>query len=335
MKTLTSIELNAIIKERSKTILEMFGQVATSGVNDPHLLAVLQDVKKYWKDFVRPALTSFSCEAVGGRPELANNAALMFTLASSGFGIHDDIIDESSNKHLRMTIRGLHGVDKALLAGDLLIVKAWTIIREMITKNYEPKKIADIIETYGNSSIEICEAEFMETLCRRKLETDLEHYENIIWKAMAEMEACAKIGAIMGNGNDNEVQALAEFGRRLGFMHRLDDDVEDCLNSKNDLPHRIEFESVPLPLLFAAKSSTEIFLKIKRIVEKSHISPIDVRRLLGFCFDTEAFEYVRKIAEKNRGEAIHKLGKIKDSSARNVLLSMTEQSYQRILELCL
>ena len=91
MKTLTSIELNAIIKERSKTILEMSGQVAISGVNDPQLLGVLQDVKKYWKDFVRPALTSFSCEAVGGRPELANNAALMFTLASSGFGIHDDI----------------------------------------------------------------------------------------------------------------------------------------------------------------------------------------------------------------------------------------------------
>jgi geranylgeranyl pyrophosphate synthase len=140
-------ELNTLIRERCGEILEKFGQVAVSGVRDPKLLAALEDVKKYWRDLNRPSLTFFSCEAVGGTYEISKDAALMFTLASSGFGIHDDILDRSSNKHLRrMTILGLHGLETALLVGDLLIVKAWSVAHEMIRKTRNPSKIADVLE---------------------------------------------------------------------------------------------------------------------------------------------------------------------------------------------
>ena len=334
-KEFTSNELDAVLKKRSKKVLERFGEVAISEVKDFKLLAILKNVINYWKDSFRPALTSFSCEVVGGKPDAADDAGLMFTLASSGFGLHDDILDKSSSKHLRNTILGLNGSDNALLVGDLLIFKAWMLVHEMIRKTRNHSKIADIVEAYGRFSIEVCEAEFMETLCRRNLEIDLEYYLNFQWKAMAEIEACSRIGAIMGNGKAKEVNALGEFGRRLGFVSRLADDIEDCLNLKGDLIHRIEFESVPLPLLYAAKSSTEKNLAIKHIIEKSQISPSDVKKLLGFCFETEAFKYVLRIARKNEEECICKLHALKNSSARNVLLSMIKVSCVHVAELCL
>jgi geranylgeranyl diphosphate synthase, type I len=299
------------------------------------LLSALNDVKKYWRDLSRPALTSLSCEAVGGKLGEAEDVSLMLTLGSSGFGIHDDIIDRSLNKHLRMTIYGLYGIESALLVGDLLIMKAWTTIHEMVRKNHKPNAIADVIQAYGNASVEICEAELMETLCRRRLDTDLEYYKNILWKAMAEIEACTKIGAILGGGTKSEIQALAEFGRRFGYISRLGDDIEDCLNLKGDLVHRMAFESVPLPLLYAAKSSNETYFEIKHIIEKSQISPSDVRRLVGFCYKTDSFEYVRKIAELNKRDGAMKLNKLKPSAALNVLLAMLNSSYSRVAELCL
>jgi geranylgeranyl diphosphate synthase type I len=328
-------QLNMVIKERSRAILEKFGKVAVSSVSEPKLLAALENVKNYWRDVNRPTLTSFSCEAVGGNPKTADNAALMFTLASSGFGIHDDILDKSSNKHLRMTILGLHGIDTALLVGDLLIVKAWNIAHEMIRKTSYPTKIADILEIYGNLSVEICEAEFMETQCRRKVDTDIAHYENILWKEMAETEACSRIGAMLGDGKPSEVEALSGFGRRLGFISRLADEVEDCLNVKGDLPHRILHESVPLPLLYAAKSSTEKYAKIKKILEKNNIGPSDVKSLLASCFETEAFEYVRNLAKKNEEEANRKLGFLGSSIARSVLLFLVDGAYARVASLCI
>ena len=303
------------------------------------MLEVLADVKKYWgrrSQLSRPALTTFSCEAVGGEPELSYDVGVMFTLASAGFGIHDDILDKSNHKHLgRSTILGLHGLDSALLVGDLLIFKAWTMFHEIIRKILKPIKIADIIEAYGNSSVEVCEAEFMESSCRRNLELDLDFYKSILWKAMAETEVCCRIGAIMGDGKENEIEALAEFGRRIGFISRLGDDVEDCLNIKADLPHRLEFESVPLPLLYAAKSSKQRYDRIKTIIKKPRITPFDVKTLLNLCFEAESFDYIQKMAKKNRNLALKSLQIIRPSTPRHMLSLMISKYYDRVNNLCL
>jgi len=317
-----------IVKERCEKILQRFGQVVIEDITNPKLIQALEDVKKYWKDFSRPALTSFSCEAVGGDPAMSENASLMFTLASSGFGIHDDIIDKSSNKHLRMTILGLHGVDTALLVGDLLMVKAWTLMHEMT--NNTPRLCAAIFKEYGLFCIEVCEAEFMETLCRKNLDTDLQYYQDILWKAMGETAACCKIGAMIGGGQEPQVEDLSKFGRRIGFMSRLADDMEDCLNVKADLAHRVSYESLPLPLLYAAKSSTDRYEKIKSILKKTIIEPSDIKLLLELCFESEAFEYIRKIGETNMRMAFENLNQIEHSPSKDVLLSIVNQSYQRI-----
>jgi geranylgeranyl pyrophosphate synthase len=327
--------LNSLVIERGRKILEKFGEVAISQVEDKRLLAALEEVKKYWRDLNRPTLTSFSCESVGGSAELAENASLMFTLASAGFGLHDDILDRSRRKHLRKTILGLHGIDTALLVGDLFIVKAWTISSEMIRKTANAIKIADILQVYGSLSVEICEAEFMETKCRKRVDTDYSYYQNVLWKEMAETEACCRIGGMLGGGRLGEVEALSEFGRRIGFISRLANEVEDCLNVTGDLGHRILYESVPLPLLYAAKSSVEEYAKIKKIVEKKYFGQSDVRSLLESCFNTEAFEFIRSLAKKNEDEAIKKLRLLKTSEARDVLLLLINSAYDRVASLCI
>ncbi len=329
-----TFEAKRMIKERCEKILEKFGKVAISGVKEPKLIAALQDVMNYWRDFNRPSLTFFSCEAVGGTYEISQYAALMFTLASSGFGIHDDILDKSKNKHLRSTILGLHGIDTALLIGDLLIVKAWTIAHELITKTNDPKKIADVLKVYGNLSVEVCEAEFMETQCRKKVDTDFKFYEKILWKEMAETEACSRIGAMIGGGKTSEIEALAYFGRSLGFLSRLANEVEDCLNVKGDLAHRIKYESIPLPLLYAAKTSDNVRKRIKTIVNKKEISLSDVEVLSKICFDSQAFEYINNLAKKKGEEAYHKLSELKSSMSRTLLLATAIQANARVDLLC-
>ncbi len=328
-------ELGGVIRERTDRILDKFSKVAVAQVCNQKLLTALEDVKKYWRDLIRPSLASFSCEAVGANPEISEEAGLMFTLASSGFGLHDDILDNSRSKHLRMTILGLHGADVALLLGDLLIVKAWSIAHEMIRKNPNPLRVADILETYGNLSVEICEAEFMETQCRQKVNTKLVSYENILWREMAEIEACSRVGAMLGGGKPFEVEALAEFGRRLGLMSRLADEVEDCLNLKGDLLHRIKFESLPLPLLYAASRSRTAHSGIRNIIRKAQVTPLDAKALLKFCFDTEAFEYVHELAEKNKKTGTKKLQLLQPSDARMVLSTLMTKSYDRITSHCI
>jgi geranylgeranyl diphosphate synthase type I len=222
-----------------------------------------------------------------------------------------------------------------LLIGDLLIVKAWTFAHELIRETGNPTKIADVLEVYGDLSVEICEAEYMETQCRRNVDTDIDYYVNILWKEMAETEACSRIGAMLGDGKPSEIEALSEFGRILGFISRLSDEVEDCLNMKGDLPHRIMYESVPLPLLYAAKASSEKHARIRKIVNKNKLSPSDIKALLKFCFDTEAFEYVRRLAKKKEEEARCKLSLLGPSTARKILQALIKGAYERVNSLCI
>ena len=74
---------------------------------------------------------------------------------------------------------------------------------------------------------------------------------------------------------------------------------------------------------------------IKRIVEKNRISPSDVESLLRFCFETEAFEYVRNLAKKNEAEATGNLSVLRSSSARDVLQCMINEAYARVANLCI
>jgi geranylgeranyl pyrophosphate synthase len=328
-------ELAMKIEERSRKTLERFAHVSVSGVKHPQLLSILADVKAYWKDNFRPALTSFSCEAVGGQPEAADDVSLMITLMGAGLGIHDDIIDKSLNKHFRTTILGRYGVDNALLVGELFIVKALTMVREMVKKALNPKKIENILEIYESFFIEVWEGEFMETLCRRNLDTEMKHYERILWMSTADTEACTRLGAILGGGSKVEVEALAEVGRRLGFIHRLGDEVKDSLNVEGNLPWRLENESVPLPILFAAKSSNEANLKIKSVLEQFPIAPSDIRNILKLCFETEAFNYVLNMAKQNALEANNKLNMLKKTAAQDSLALMVKNAVASIDTLCL
>ena len=334
-KESTVEELSLKMRERSYRILERFQQTSISGVNHQKLLSILADVKAYWKDNLRPSLVSYSSEAVGGKSNAADEVSLMITLMGAGLGIHDDIIDRSLSKHSRMTILGLHGVDNALLIGELFIVKSMTVIREMIKKNYNTETIEKIIEEFERFFLEVWEGEFMETLCRRNLDTDLEEYLKVLWMSTADTEACTRFGAILGGGSKSEVEALAEVGRRLGYMFRLADDIKDTLNLEGTLPFRLVNESVPLPILYTAKSSKEMYLKIKSYLEKSIVDQNDAWKITELCFEAEAFQYVLRVAKQNETEAIHKLNLIKNSEAKDIIAFMVKNAFIYLNNFCL
>ncbi len=328
-------ELNLNILQRGQRTIDKFMEVAVTGITQSGMRTILEDVKHYWSDTYRPALTQLSCEAVGGKPEAADPASLMITLAAVGSGIHDDIIDKSLNKHFRMTIPGIHGNDNALLVGDLLLIKALTAVRTTIGETCPQEKISVVLKAYEDFFLEVCEGEFMEITCRQTIETELDYHKQMLWKSTADTEACARLGAVLGGGSEKEVEALAEFGRRLGFIFRLVDDVKDSLNIEGNLPHRLQFESVPLPILYAAKSSNKNYSEIRSILEKSNITPPDVRRLLQICFDEEAFAYVLNLAKQNSIEATTKLRMLNPSKPRKLLSLMLKQSLRDATEVCL
>jgi geranylgeranyl pyrophosphate synthase len=323
-------EVTDALAERGNKVREKVKNVLLSGVTDPRLLEIMTKAGASWQDVFRPGLTSLCCEVVGGQAEAAVDAGVMFTLASMGFGVHDDIIDKSKFKRFRSTILGKYGLESALLVGDLFIVKGWTALGYLIEKKYSLEKITQIINVYGDLNVQICEAELVDALNRRKLDVSVEEHMAVLWKAMAEVETLTRIGAILGNATQTEVEALAAYGRYLGVNLRLFDEVKDCLNVEGGLVQRLKNESVPLPILFSAHSSQERFTKIEAIVKKRVLSPFDLQVVLGSCFDSDAFSNVMELARVNKEKALVCLDKLKPSSSKVIIGLLVERSCEEI-----
>ncbi len=324
---LTRDRLRALMEEKGQRILPKFREVAIAGVSDPKFLEVLHFVCEYWKDNFRPAFASLCCEAVGGQSEAADGVSLMITLTSSGGGIHDDIIDKSSNKHFRFTVLGKFGLEFALLAGDLLIQKGWALARELVENNLGSEKLKEIIDVYAQWTLDVCEAEFMEIQCRRNLETELEHYHDVLTRSMADTCACARLGAIVGGGSEEEVNALARFGSNLGHIYRLTDDLKDTLNLEFNLSDRLSNESVPLPILYAAKKSERLKLAISQFLGESQNKITDFEDLWRICKETGAFNYVHEIGKRIATESLKELRKLRPSSAKFSLRALIQASF--------
>lgn len=332
-KGITRDYLDSLIKERGQKILKRFSQVAVIGVTDPKLLEVIHFVISYWKDNFRPAFTSFCCEAVGGKIREVEDVSLMITLLSAGGGIHDDVLDKSSHKHFRKTVLGKYGLDSAILVGDLFILKGWMMARELIKKNFQPDKLEKIIEIFGKWTVDVTEAEFMETSCRKNLETELEQYQKILCKSMADTRACAKLGAIIGGGSKEEICALTRFGEKLGLIYRLIDDLKDTLNIEFNLHDRLQNESIPFPILYAAKKSKETKLIIKKIINKSKINYNELGNLLQLSFESKAFDYLYRKAKKINRDALDRLYCLRSTNSKDVLKFMIKNSLKEVAHL--
>ena len=325
--------VEAAIRDRVRRVNARFLQVTLLGVTDSRLISINEEIAHYWPSFFRTALTSFCCEAVGGESSRLVDAGVVLNLFDSGLSIHDDIIDKTLRKRFRPTIFGNRGLENAVLVGDLLIVKAWSLICKMMNKS-DTSRIASFAKKYEDFFIEMVEGEIAEISCRKSLDTALEAYEEILVKVNSGIRACAYLGAILGGASKKQVTALTEFGKSLSLMIGLRDDLIDTLNVEGYLPHRLENESVPFPLLYASKSSKDRSSKVRLILDSPSVTPSDVNKLLITCIEAGAFIHLRKVVNQEAEKAYVLLDSLKPTPARDMLKSIVNCTNAQVAELC-
>ena len=253
---------------------------------------------EYWHDVTRPALLSLVCEAVGGDPSITTPVAVSIILTSGAIDIHDDIIDESTKKGEQPTVYGKFGKDISLLVGDALLFKGFTSLYGAIEKGVPAEKIAVISKIIKNTFFELGDAEALELQFRGRVDVTPEDYLHVVRLKSADVEAYARISAILGDGSKEEIEAFAEYGRLLGMLVILRDDMIDMLDPEETI-HRIKKEHLSLAILYALQNS-EMNRAISSILRKK-ITTKDADKLAILVDEAGGFismhEYMTKLAE--------------------------------------
>jgi geranylgeranyl diphosphate synthase, type II len=138
--------------------------------------------------------------------------------------IHDDIMDNAPLRRGMQTVHEKYGQSTALLAGDVMLVKAYDYLNS-ISKDYS----RSIISLFNKTAREVCEGQQLDMDFEKQPEVGFEEYLNMInLKTSVLLAASLQMGAILGGASERNQQLIYEFGRKLGLAFQVQDDYLDA-----------------------------------------------------------------------------------------------------------
>jgi geranylgeranyl pyrophosphate synthase len=289
-RKLSAVIVEELRKRSSKGLEFAKKTMLAERIEYKKLREALEHYTLHWNDFTHSGLFSLACEAVGGRPDNAKQVQAAITLLAAAFDIHDDIIDESKQKHGIPTVFGKYGGNIALLLGNAFLIKGFTLFYVSV-EQMAPKKTREVIEALQESLFELGNAHALELNLRGRIDASPEEYMRMVEMKAASIETDMQIGAIIGGGSNPEVEALAKYGRILGTLATLREEFIDIFEVE-ELNQRLKGETLPIPMLCAfqdARSRT----RIKKLIKKE-ITDKDVEELLDIVLKSKPVAKLRE-----------------------------------------
>jgi geranylgeranyl pyrophosphate synthase len=313
-------QVEKLLEERGKEALEIArNEILQEKVESKEVQeALTYFMTEYWHDVTRPALMSLVCEAVGGDPDRAKPVAVSMILISGAIDIHDDIIDESKTKGSRPTVLGKFGRDIALLVGDALLFKGFTLLYKAIEKGVSIEKASLILNIIKETFFKLGDAEACELRFRGRQDITPDEYIHVVKKKAADVEAYTRISAILGDGSPGEVEVFGKFGGLLGMIIILRDDLLDMINFE-ELVHRINREHLPLPILYALQNP-KFKSTLNSTLLKKEITEGDAETILNVTEKAEGFKRFQTIMEEMAKEMLQLLTIIKNRKNKLILI---------------
>ncbi|WP_241963355.1 polyprenyl synthetase family protein [Paracoccus suum] len=169
---------------------------------------------------LRPMLTLAAARALGYDGDDHVRLAATVEFIHTATLLHDDVVDESSQRRGRPTANLLWDNKSSVLVGDYLFARSFQLMTE--TGNL---RVLDIL---ADASATIAEGEVLQLTAAQDLKTDEAIYLQVVrGKTAALFAAAAEVGGIIAGGTEAEVRGLRDYGDAVGIAFQIADDLLD------------------------------------------------------------------------------------------------------------
>ena len=170
---------------------------------------------------LRPALALLSARAAGAPPERGVTAAVAVELVHNFSLLHDDIMDNDTERRHRPTAWTVFGVGAAILAGDGLLALAQDLLLEDDTL-----KGAWAARCLSAAVLRLIGGQGSDLAFEKRDDVTLAECLDMAGDKTAALMACAcSIGAVHLGAPPTLAMALAGFGAHVGLAFQLTDDL--------------------------------------------------------------------------------------------------------------
>ena len=230
---------------------------------------------------VRPLILLLATESIRPKSKSKINldetddalvAACAIELLHTESVIHDDIIDEENLRRGKPSFHVKYGYNSSILTADFVL----GIILSIGSKMHNPRVSCEL----SKAAIKMSEGEMMEIRLAQEAKIEEDDYIKVLEHKTASLfEASAKIGAILGDGIEDEIHTMAAYGSLLGIAYQIHDDLMDWNNEdrifnllvkKNDRSREFVERMEGLYLSYSTKAKNEL-RKINDSTAKRHL----------------------------------------------------------------
>jgi len=169
---------------------------------------------------VRPVLTLMACDAMGGDPATALDAAIGLEMFHNFTLLHDDVMDNADVRRGKPTVHRRWNDNTAILSGDTMLTIATQYIARCASQ--------PVMDLFNNTAIEIYEGQQWDMDYEHRNNVTVEEYINMIRLKTSVLLGCAlKTGAIIAGADQAQCGLIYQAGVNMGLAFQLRDDVLD------------------------------------------------------------------------------------------------------------
>lgn len=272
--------------------IEMFNQSLSH--TDGMLAQVLDHIRKRAGKRMRPMLILLMAKNYGSVSEVTQHSGVGLELLHTASLVHDDVVDESSERRGQASVNATYNNKVAVLVGDYLLSTA--LLHVSLTGN---QQIVQYLAELGRT---LAKGEILQLSNIRNSDISEDVYYQVIkQKTAALFEACCAIGALSAGATDEEINQAQLFGQNLGIAFQIRDDIFDYYDSDeigkptgNDMAEG----KLTLPVIYALnKAADDDMYALAKKVKEGSVSSDEIAQLVAFTKQNGGIEYAEQRME--------------------------------------
>lgn len=276
---------------------------------------------------LRPMLTLAAAKLCGYDGPFHIQLAATVEMIHTATLLHDDVVDESSQRRGRPTANLLWDNTSSVLVGDYLFSRSFQLMVETGSM-----RVLDIL---ANASATIAEGEVLQLTAASDLATTEDTYLRVVrGKTAALFSAATQVGGVISGAEERHNQALYDYGDALGVAFQTVDDLLDLGGTEatgKNIGDDFRERKLTLPFIKAVAKADETERAFwVRTIEKGNQIGGDLEQALEILKRHGALEETRVEALRWAAHAKAQLSILPEHEIRDMLSDIADYVVARI-----
>ena len=285
---------------------------------------------------LRPAFCLWGYRAAGGKqgPEIIAAAASLELLHTFAL-VHDDIMDVSDERRGLPTTFAEHGVNVALLAGDLALVLADACLME---SGFDAPALGRAFTIYSRMRQEVIVGQYLDVKAGERPSISVEEARRIavLKSGRYSIEEPLLIGAALAGAGDGWTKRLQAFGAPLGEAFQLRDDLLGSFGDRSSVGKPVDSDiregkrHVLFAYAVAGMTGDDLEFFLDRWGGRESLSTVEVDRLRHLLVTSGGQERTERLLEDLCNESRSALAQLQiDAESEAALEDLTRRATER------